>query len=339
MPTGRESAECLVKSFLSIFFFVVCGNLTTTVNDADKMLISHATTWAAVVSLMACVYYIQYQIWRRCFRRNARRSQQQPVEDEELSAAFSIENDRCFSCVWGALIFVSLYCLPGFYAPGSFSYALGMVVMCIDELASTPRGVPGYVVLAIGNTVMWSAIFVIWGHRNNLYGGFEMIAGIAVPSVIPFALMTTLFNAYHHQISAEEIPRLLESALPFVFALSAGALVAASSPGIAESAMLPIINASHFVETQATFMLPQDHTIPFVALCMSPLASALVIYVAASCAIKSCIAEFTVAFVFNMAGRYCAMRKEVDVYSALALLPVSFACVMLLIVRKDSPSE
>jgi hypothetical protein len=70
--TSQESYKCLAKSLVCIFCLMASGSLTTDSSGQKENgheMLEQALRWASVVSLMAAVYYMQYQLWRKCYRK------------------------------------------------------------------------------------------------------------------------------------------------------------------------------------------------------------------------------------------------------------------------------
>jgi len=266
----------------------------------------------------------------------------------------TVENVWIHVYGWGILIFVSTYCLSGIYMQGSCWWSLGMLILCIDELICID--VDRRFVFIIGLTMIVSVVSVWWG----LVGSdakdqtlTEIFVGVSGPAVVPFIFFSVRLSV---RDSVRDIPKIFEFAAPFVLVISAFVLATTQRDDLVLRRRGALLqqesNITSFVETHAAFIhvneTLQNFTkeisqgswktdilslAPFTALCMSPIFSALAIYLATTCVINGYATEFVVAFLLNMSGRF-SVNKGYDAASAFAFFPAGLAFVLLLILRK-----
>ena len=287
--TSEESLKYLAKSIVCVFCLMVCGGLTTDSNskseDGHEMLVQ-GMRWASVVSLMAGVYYIMYQLFRNCFRKKTQ--QQQPVStvrpitiyrdlpqytprsttdtssysDESVMSfaptvippELTIENVWIHVYGWGILIFVSMYCLCGIYMPGSCWWSFGMLVLCIDELISIE--VNRNFVFTLGLTLVVSIVSVWWGlvgmdAKDQTLS--EIFVGVSGPAIVPFIFFSVRSSV---RDSVRDVPRIFEFAAPFVLVLSVFVLATTQRGDLALRRQLEEDSNTTklFTETHAAFL-------------------------------------------------------------------------------------
>jgi hypothetical protein len=379
---------------------MVCGILTTDSSSAYRY--GHETLvqgmrWASVVSLMAGVYYFMYKLFHRCYRKKPqqhhsanlvrpitiyrdlpqytpRSTSDTSYSSDETVLSFSpsvippeltTENVWVHVYGWGILIFVSAYCLPGIYMPGSCWWSFGMLVLCIDELIATD--VNRKFVFVIGVTLIVSIVSVWWGvvgmdAKDQTLS--EIFVGVSGPALVPFIFFSVRSSV---RDSVRDIPRIFEFAAPFVLVLSVFVLATTQRGELSLRRRLEDFDnitstststtSTAFTETHAAF-IHDNETLqnftnlfsqevlklhdwkrdilsfaPFTALCLSPFFSGLVMYLATSCVINGYATEFAVAFVLNMSGKF-SVERGYDTTSAIAFFPAALALVLLLILRK-----
>lgn len=201
-----------------------------------------AARWAAVVTLLAGVYYLQFNIWRRCRRRKHRHIVVSVSTGREESGANTAYTDvpqtpppseagsevpgqamtasRVYIYVygWGLLLFTSLYCMAGLHESSSCWWALGMFTLCFDELIM--RETRKAWVLVIGTLFVCSVVSVWWdaggeSAKDENFG--QVIISTVLPVMSPF-----IFFSLRSSVRAvtRDAWRLYELALPFMLLIS-----------------------------------------------------------------------------------------------------------------------
>lgn len=284
--TSHESLKYLAKSLVCVFCLMVCGSLTTDINDnkgqkeEGRETLVQGIRWASVISLMAGVYYLQYKLFHGCYRK---KHQQHPTPsariyrdlpqytprstsetssyNEETVMNFSpsaippeltIENVWIHVYGWGILIFVSTYCLSGIYIQASCWWSFGMLVLCIDELICID--VDRRVVFIMGLTIIVSVVSVWWGivgrdAKDQTLS--EIFVGVSGPALVPFIFFSVRSSV---RDSVRDIPKIFEFAAPFVLVISVFVLAVTQRGDLVLRRRLEELdNVTTFTETHAAF--------------------------------------------------------------------------------------
>lgn len=201
-----------------------------------------AARWAAVVTLLAGMYYLQFNIWRRCRRRKHRHlvvaamtgrdepgastaytdvPQTPPPSEVDLDVQeqpMTASHVYIYVYGWGLLLFASLYCMAGLHESSSCWWALGMFTLCFDELIM--RETRRIWVVVIGVLFLCSVVSVWWGTggesaKDENFG--QVIISTVLPVMSPF-----IFFSLRSSVRAvtRDVWRLCELALPFMLLIS-----------------------------------------------------------------------------------------------------------------------
>jgi hypothetical protein len=246
----NQSIKSLATSLVFIFLMIVCASLATgesLLHEDGINQLRQSMRWASVISILAGLYYLNFMIWCRCYRRstehrrgNVLMRQASPYSDlpqsNDSSSTVSLDDDSIslqsteiipeltteniwvHAYGWGVLIFVTLYCLPGIYMQGACWWCFGMLVLSADELITSE--VNGKLVGFICGSVVFSLVSLWWGlvgedAKNQTLG--EIVAGIAGPALVPFAFFSVRSNVRN---TVKDIPRLFKFAAPFVIVMA-----------------------------------------------------------------------------------------------------------------------
>ena len=249
-----QSIKSLATSLVFIFLMMVCANLTTdeySLHEEGIEQLRRGMRWASVISILASVYYLNYQFWRRCYRRDTHHRQGSALmrhssaysdlphsvdSSTVISSSASLDDDSIamssteivpelttesiwvHAYGWGVLIFVTLYCLPGIYMQGACWWCLGMLVLSIDELIMSEVNVKLTFILC--SLIVASLVSLWWGivgmdGMGQTLG--EILAGVVGPALAPFTFFSVRSNVRN---TVKDIPRIFEFAAPFVVVMA-----------------------------------------------------------------------------------------------------------------------
>ena len=237
-----------------------------------------AARWAAAVTLLTGVYYLQYNIWCRCRRRRRGGRGTHMLEDPATQTAYTdvpqapsvsesgserVEQQMTAAHVyvyvygWGLLLFASLYCMAGLHNSSSCWWALGMLTLCFDELIM--RDSPRWFVIVIG-TLMGGAITSLWwgsGGESARDGNFALVVlSTVLPVMSPFIFFSLRSSV---RVVTRDIWRLCELALPFMLLISICVLTGSymtngnREEGSGDERRVMLNTTSMFIETASDF--------------------------------------------------------------------------------------
>jgi hypothetical protein len=269
---------------------------------------------------------------------------------------------------WGLMFFVMLYCSAGVYVQGSNWWALGLLVISIDELVSSD--ISKTWTMLIVSFVAISTVSVWWGvlGQNSTEQNFaEIIVGIIAPVVSPFMLLSLRFNPTVLKFNG--IQGLIKIAMPFMVVLASCILVIQSvheDHDYMHQARRKITgNESkieksevEFILTQAPFgngtKIEQSNISSYDSLSFQNLTNASQIYYAPSklialliapfaalfiarnlitLVLQNCATEFVIGLTICTAVRF-GLSREYDVMSAIALAASGLGFVMIVLLRR-----
>lgn len=243
--SDSDSIKTLARSIVSLGLLMASSRYSvrgTAVLSLDSGSCADAARWAAVVTLLAGVYYLQFNVWRRCRRRKHRQLAMTAMtgrEEPGASAAYTdvpqtpppseagldVQGQQMtashvyiYVYGWGILLFASLYCMAGLHESSSCWWALGMFTLCFDELIM--RETRKVWVLVIGALFVCSVVSVWWGAggesaKDENFG--QVIISTVLPVMSPF-----IFFSLRSSVRAvtRDVWRLCELALPFMLLIS-----------------------------------------------------------------------------------------------------------------------
>lgn len=324
-----------------------------------------AARWAAVVTLLAGAYYLQYTVWRSCYRRRHHSGPsvaysdvpQAPRLSEALHSAgcqrLTAEHVYVYVYGWGVLLFASLYCMTGLHESSSCWWALGMLPLCFDELVT--RETRRVWVSAIILLLCCSMVFVWWGASaesvkdENL--GLIVLRTI-IPTMTPFIFFSLRSSA---RAVTQDIWRLCELALPFMILISICILTGSYMPagerwrdGRGRRAARNGTLAVHYQETQSNFNgSPQPegvrdrdwegvvahHLYLFSILALAPVVAAWCIHVLVKSVVRGHATEFLAAFLLVLSVK-SSVSSEHPETSIVAIASSGVCFTLIFLMRK-----
>ena len=237
--SDSESVKHLACSIVSLGLLMTSSHYSVHVLSALNLSFNScadAARWAATVTILTGMYYLQYNIWCRCRRRRrGARSVEEPVSQTAYtdvpqapsgseSSAEHTEQQMTAAHVyvyvygWGLLLFASLYCMAGLHTSSSCWWALGMLTLCFDELIM--RDTPRWLVVVIG-ALMGSAITTLWWGSDGESARDENFALVILSTVLPVMSPFIFFSLRSSvRVVTRDVWRLCELALPFMLLIS-----------------------------------------------------------------------------------------------------------------------
>jgi hypothetical protein len=243
--SDSDSIKTLGRSIASLGLLMASSRYSVrgiSMLSLDTGSCADAARWAAVVTLLAGVYYLQFNIWRRCRRRKHRHivvssltGREEPganaaytdvpqtpppseAGSEVQGQAMTASHVYIYVYGWGLLLFASLYCMAGLHESSSCWWALGMFTLCFDELIM--RETRKEWVLMIGALFVCSVVSVWWdaggeSAKDENFG--QVIISTVLPVMSPF-----IFFSLRSSVRAvtRDAWRLYELALPFMLLIS-----------------------------------------------------------------------------------------------------------------------
>ena len=206
-----------------------------------------ALRWASWVILVAGLYGMQGELWRRCVGREEDRELGQssyaevPVGEGVKSEAESSESSESTSGVkrpemamteiwvyvygWGAMLFVCVYCMAGIDLRSSCWWVIGMLALSLDELIMRNMGrmFIGFIVLfvTISVTAVWWTVSGARAASKELDLG-EFCIGIIFPVVAPFIFFSLRCTV---RMVERDVGRLCKIAMPFMMIIAVGVMM------------------------------------------------------------------------------------------------------------------
>ena len=238
--TDSDSLKNLACSIVSLGLLMTSSRYSVRVLSALNPSFdscADAARWAAAVTLLTGVYYLQYNIWCRCRRRRRGSREALVLETPVAHAAYTdvpqtisesgperVEQQMTAAHVyvyvygWGLLLFASLYCMAGLHNSSSCWWALEMLTLCFDELIM--RDTPRWLVIVIG-ALMGSAITTLWWGSSGESARDENFALVILSTVLPVMSPFIFFSLRSSvRVVTRDIWRLCELALPFMLLIS-----------------------------------------------------------------------------------------------------------------------
>ena len=243
--SDSDSIKTLARSVASLSLLMACSLYSVngmTVLSLGTGSCADAARWAAIVTLLAGLYYLQFNIWSRCRRRKHRHLLTAAGIDSNESGANTAYTDvpqtpppseagsevqaqqmtashvYIYVYGWGILLFASLYCMAGLHESSSCWWALGMFPLCFDELIM--RDTKRWWVIVIGFLFACSVVSV-WWDAGGESAKDENVGQVIVSTVLP-VMSPFIFFSLRSSVRAvtRDIWRLCELALPFMLLIS-----------------------------------------------------------------------------------------------------------------------
>jgi hypothetical protein len=269
---------------------------------------------------------------------------------------------------WGLMFFVMLYCSAGVYMQSSNWWALGLLVISIDELVSSNVS-KTWAMLIVGFVTI-STASVWWGvlSENSSEQNFaEIMVGIIAPVVSPFMLLSLRFNPTVLKFNG--IQGLIKIAMPFMVVLASCILVIQSvnydHTSTHHMRRTIIGNESKIEKSEVEFILThapfgndtnteQTNFTSYDSLPLSNATSASQIYYAPAkliailiapfaalgvarnlvlVVLENCATEFVIALTICTAVRF-GVSREYDIMSAMALAASGLGFIMIVLLRR-----
>lgn len=376
MAADTDSIKNLARSVASLGLFMASSRYSVRgVSSLSGLRLdscADAARWAAVVTLLAGVYYLHYNIWCRCRRRKHRdivtvmgdpgaqtaytdvpQTDRTPPPSDAGSEPHGQQMTAAHVYVyvygWGVLLFASLYCMAGLHESSSCWWALGMFPLCFDELIM--RDTKRWWVVVVGALFGCTVVSVWWGAggesaRDENFG--LIILSTVVPVVSPF-----IFFSLRSSVRAvtRDIWRLCELALPFMLLISVCVLTGSymtEGRQWSEGGGRRVLNSTGvFKETQSEFdfnrsapVQPREHweaqtTNGFLTLCLlvlAPVIAAWCIHIMVWSVVRGYVTEFIAAFLLVLSVKSSAFGE----HSGSSILSVGSAgtCFILIFLMR-----
>ena len=237
MVSDSDSIKGLANSIACLSALMASSRYTVRATEVLRLdSCADAARWAAIVTLLAGGYYLQFNVWRRCRRRRHRGPAVEPAAQviytdvpqtpppSEAGAAEPSGQQLTASHVyvyvygWGILLFASLYCMAGLHESSSCWWALGMFPLCFDELIMRETKRRWVVVLGC---LLACTVVALWWRAGGERAKDESIALILLGTVVP-VMSPFIFFSLRSSVRAvtKDILRLCELALPFMLLIS-----------------------------------------------------------------------------------------------------------------------